>query len=80
MLTYRQFDSISFAMLQRWLLSLLAAIHLYTPQPVKHYNKIAFTVMNSTDIKPPRRLHHFFTQQGKLQQQPLQPLEGVRQQ
>jgi hypothetical protein len=78
MLTYNQFDSISFAMLQRWLLSLLAAIHLYTPQPVKHYNKIAFTVMNSTDIKPPRRLHHFFTQKDKPQRLPLPPLEGVR--
>lgn len=60
MLTYCQFDTVSWSLLQRWLISLFAAIHLYTPEPVRYYKQIETAVALSNTPQPTRRLINFF--------------------
>ncbi len=55
MLAYRRFDSICFAWLQQCFLSLLAALHLYTPEPVKYYRQINNTISDSLRFFKPEQ-------------------------
>lgn len=47
MLAYRRFDSISFAWLHQCVISVLTALHLYTPEPVKCYHQINKAISGS---------------------------------
>ena len=47
MLAYRRFDGISFAWLHQCVISVLTALHLYTPEPVKCYHQINKAVSGS---------------------------------
>lgn len=56
MLAYRRFDSVCFAWLQQCFLSLLTALNLYTPEPVKCYQQITKTISGSLRFFKPEQV------------------------
>ncbi|MDP1602150.1 MAG: hypothetical protein Q8M03_02705 [Legionella sp.] len=60
MKAHRHLNTLSFAWLQRCVLKLLAALHLYTPEHIKLYNHLTDETLDKPEINPPTWRDRFF--------------------